>query len=448
MKLIGEYRVLGLLGRGGMGAVYKVRHLAGGSTRALKLLKPNPLLVSLMGSGEVRRRFVAEARAMSSVSHPNLVKVLHAELDHDQPFYVMEHFCNNLGQLIGEGYDLEAPSRAIEPHRALDFMAQALAGLDVLHGAGIVHRDFKPFNVMLGELDEVKLSDLGLSRLRGEVRPGPPNLRIGSPHYAAPEQEADADSAGPAADLYSAAVSLFRLVTGRLPGGMPASELNPNLDQPWDLFFSKAMDPKPGGRHQDAAEMGQAVDELAQIWQARMSDQCAAPLQWRIVSASNPPGHRLRSKPRKIPLKQAREVFGLDELWRPKVGDEIFEQSLECVVAGLNHGLLWQRAGSGSVMTWAQAHEYVARLNGERWMGHGDWRLPTAQEAAVLLRAPGGPDDLCTDRLFDSAQMRIWTCDRCAHTSAWLVCFDGGYLGRQDLDCHNFVRAVRSVDNH
>ncbi len=447
MKLIGDYQVSGLLGRGGMGSVYKVRHVSGGPTRALKLLKPNNLLVSLMGSSEVRRRFVAEARAMSSVSHPNLVKVLHAALDQDQPYYVMEHYCNNLGQLIGEGYDLDAPSRAVEPHRALDFMGQALVGLDVLHQTGIVHRDFKPFNVMLGELDEVKLSDLGLSRLRGEVRPGPTNLRIGSPHYAAPEQEADADSAGPAADLFSVAVSLFRLVTGQLPGGSAATELNPNLDKPWDLFFRKTLDPNPVRRHRDAAEMGRAVDELAEAWRARLSDQCAAPLQWRTSSSPHQAGQRLRDEPRKISLKEAREVLDLDELWRPRAAVEEFEQTLEDMVAGRNHGLLWQRAGSGSVMTWAQAHEYVARLNRQRWMGHGDWRLPTAPEAAVLLLAPGGPFDLCTDRLFDPAQMRIWTCDRCAHTSAWLACFDGGYMGRQDLDCHNFVRAVRSMGN-
>lgn len=445
MKLIGQYRVLGLLGRGGMGSVYKVRHLDGGPARALKLLLPNPLLVNLMGADEVRSRFLSEAKVMARLSHPNLVTVLYAELACDHPFYVMEHFCNNLGQLIGEAYDLEAPSRALEPQQALEFVRQALAGLDALHCAGIVHRDFKPFNVMLGELDEVKISDLGLSRLRGEVRPGPPTLRIGSPHYAAPEQEADPDSAGPEADLFSLAATLFRLVTGRLPGVAPATILNTNLDAQWDLFFAQSLAPDPGRRFQSAVEMGRAIDALIDNWRRQLGDQCRAPNQWRAGQSQGARVKRLRTAPRKISLKEAKEAVGLDGLWRPNVTSINFEQKLEGLVADNNHGLVWQKGGSGSVMTWPQAQKYVADLNRQNWRGSGDWRLPTVDEAVTLLRGPLSADDICADPVFDPAQLRIWTIDRYAYISAWLVCFDGGYLGRQDLDCHNFVRAVRSI---
>lgn len=442
MKFIGGYQVEGLLGHGGMGKVFKVRHIGGGPARALKLLRPNPFLTSLMGEDEIRRSFVAEASALAAINHPNVVAVRHAELDRPEPFYVMEHFCNNLGQLMGEGYDIQAPSRAVEPSRALDFMTQCLAGLAALHKAGIVHRDFKPFNVMLGELDQVKISDLGLSRLRGEVRPGPPNLRIGSPHYAAPEQEAHPENAGPRADLYSASVSLFRMVSGRLPNGQRASELNENLGPEWDELFRIGLAAKPGERFASAGEMAGALAELAEAWRKRLGDTCAAPPQW-LAKAAPDKIRPLRIEPRKVALAHAADAFGLDDLWRPRHNNAVFEQTVEGVVKDTAHGLVWQRGGSGSVMTWAEAWEYVASLNRQRAFGFNDWRLPTAAEAVTLLREPGSANDICTDSLFDQAQLRVWTSDRCAFTSAWVTCFDGGYLGRHDLDCHNFVRAVR-----
>src|SRR5690606_24166305 len=106
--------------------------------------------------------------------------------------------------------------------------------------------DIKPFNLLLTPQDSIKICDFGLSRLRGESFRGPSNLNVGSPYYAAPEQEKDPDTAGPMADLYPLGIMLYRMLTGRLPEHpphdpryCPPSRINPDLDAVWDTFIAR-----------------------------------------------------------------------------------------------------------------------------------------------------------------------------------------------------------------
>ena len=112
MRRIGRYEVLGLLGRGGMGAVYKVAAPVTGRILALKLLAPAEMVAAMVGPEECERRFLREARAMGGLRHPNLAAAL--DFDRDaagRPFYTMEYCCASVGSLIGETYRVEAPSR-------------------------------------------------------------------------------------------------------------------------------------------------------------------------------------------------------------------------------------------------------------------------------------------------------------------------------------------------
>ena len=203
---IGRYTVLGPLGRGGMGRVFKVRHRELGRVMALKLLEPPEILVDLMGAEAVRTAFLREASILAGCEHRNIAQVWDLDEDRGRPFMVLEYLCMNVGSLIGEGRIVEAPTRTVPPRTALDFVRQALDGLGYLHGRGIVHLDVKPANLMLGADGTVRLIDMGLSRLRGEPWARPRGLKVGSPFYAAPEQEARPD-------LYSVGVILHRLLT-------------------------------------------------------------------------------------------------------------------------------------------------------------------------------------------------------------------------------------------
>ncbi|MBU1275014.1 MAG: protein kinase [Proteobacteria bacterium] len=443
MKLIDGYQVLGLLGRGGISRVYKVR-MDGGPVRAMKLFRPRPELEALLGRDELLARFLGEAQTLARLKHPNLVRVL-AVHPKAPTYYVMEHFCLGLAELAGEGPRLEDPSRPLGLEQVIAYGQQTLAGLAALHQAGVVHRDLKPANLLLGDEGWVRLGDLGLSRRRGESFSGPANLVLGSPAYAAPEQEADPLKADQRADLYALGVSLFRLLTGQLPReeGPPASALAPQADQAWDAFLARATDPDPERRFALAQDMARALDGLARDWERRREAVCAGWPTRAEAQAASESVVMPRSEPVRIRLSQARQALGLDLLMRPERWPRRRLQEYEPGVArDLATGLLWQRGCSPQPLTWEQAPAYVRALSLRRLGGRGDWRLPTAQELISLLGPPQGPEGFCGPPLLDPLAQRLWSADWATPLAAWYVSLAGGYVGRADRDCFFMVRAV------
>ncbi|MCB2190977.1 MAG: DUF1566 domain-containing protein [Deltaproteobacteria bacterium] len=443
MKLVDGYQVLGLLGRGGTSRVYKVRREFG-PVRALKLFDPRPELEALQGRGELLARFLEEAHSLAGLSHPNLVRVL--AVHEDAPsYYLMEHFCLSLADIIGEGPRLDDPSRALGMDQVIAYGRESLAALGALHQAGLVHGDLKPANLMLGDGDGLRLGDLGLSHRRGESLAGPSNLVLGSPAYAAPEQEVEPLSTGPRADLYSMGVSLFRLLTGELPepGGPAASSLAPLADAAWDEFLIRAMAPEPGARFASAKTMAQALEGLASQWQQKREAVCAAWPELNKAEATAKGDAVTRSQAARIRLAEAPTALGLDRLMRPQTWPQQRLREQETGVAqDLDTGLLWQRGCSPQPLAWEQAPAYVRALNLRRLGGRGDWRLPTVSELVSLLGPPQGPDGFCGPSLLDPLAQRLWSSDWATPLAAWYVSLDGGYVGRADKDCFFMVRAV------
>ncbi|MCB2189071.1 MAG: DUF1566 domain-containing protein [Deltaproteobacteria bacterium] len=441
MKFIGAYQVRGLLGRGGMGKVYLVASPHRSGLWALKLLEPNPFLVEVWGEALVRRHFAREAQALAELSHPRLVRVVDQGEEAGRPFYVMEHFCRSLGGEIGEGARVEDPSRPLDPAQALAYLAQTLAGVAALHRAGLVHRDLKPHNLMLDRAGGVRVSDLGLSLLRGERDATPRSLKVGSPFYAAPEQEAQPDTAGPATDFFSLGATLFRLVTGVLPepGGPPASSLNPHLDAAWDRFLDRALQPDPGARYADAGEMLAALRELAQGWEQTWERTCrlAAPPPRPRETSPAP----VRARPAKVSQGQAPAAFGLDPLGRPRHYAAPAWQRRGQVVEDPGRGLTWQWSGAGQGLGWAEAFAEAERANQAAWAGRRDWRLPTVAELLTLL-APPYPGRRCGAPRFDPAVGAVWSADARSFTSAWVVSLEAGFVGWRHRSCLVEVKLV------
>jgi serine/threonine protein kinase len=448
LKTIGVYEVLGLLGKGGMSKVYKVRHPATGEVQALKLLCPHPHLASLLSEEEIRSRFTAEARVMREIEDPHVVGILDAGQHEDRPFIVMEYFCHNLGAVIGETYRIENPSRILRVDKAVRFARQTLMGLSCLHRHGIVHLDIKPFNLLLTGDETVRITDFGLSKLRGEAFTGPRQLVVGSPYYAAPEQEAHPDEADHRADLYSVGVILYRMLTGWLPMDMAISpsDRNSELDPEWDSFLLKCLDMDRERRYPTTDLMLRFLDALAIHWKNKMLNSCTHWVESASrTSAMDTPLHVLRQVPAKIAPHAARDFFNLDELWRPRrfiLND--FVDNGDGTVSHKATGLRWQKAGSERTMTWEEAHGYVGQLNRDCYAGDSHWRLPTVEELMSLLIPVPHPDDYCIEPIFGRDRKWLWSADRRSFSAAWHVSVHMGYVSWQDFTCRFFARAVSS----
>jgi len=265
----GKYRILRVLGAGGMGIVFEVEHLALGRRSALKLLLGRRL-------GELAmERFKREAQRLASLKSPAIVQVFDAGQDEDgAPFLEME---------LLDGASLEEVLRSgpLDPARAVEIVRGALLGLDVAHSAGLVHRDIKPDNVfVLGDTQrstEVKLLDFGIAKAtEGEEGLTRDGVVLGTVMFMAPEQARGAAGADARSDVYSMGATLYRALTGEYP-----VEPGPTISvvarivtgqvsrrprsivgavPPWlDAIVARAMAPQPEDRYASAREMREAL---------------------------------------------------------------------------------------------------------------------------------------------------------------------------------------------
>jgi YVTN family beta-propeller protein len=200
------YRIEALVGRGGMGVVYRAYDPRLKRNVALKLVAPE-----LSGDAAFRERFLAETELAASLEHPNVVPVYDAGEVEGQLYLAMRYV---------EGSDLKAllvREHSLAPERTIAVCGQVAEALDAAHARGLVHRDVKPSNVLLDESEHAYLADFGLTRrLADRGEPGAPGLSVGTPAYAAPEQ-IQGDEVDGRADVYSLGCVLHECLTGEAP---------------------------------------------------------------------------------------------------------------------------------------------------------------------------------------------------------------------------------------
>jgi serine/threonine-protein kinase len=450
MKVIAEkYEVVGMLGRGGMGMVLKARMRPLGRLVALKLLAPSEIMDMMVPREELERRFVSEAETMASLRHPAIAQVW--DMDRDEKgrlFFTMEYLCDNLGDLIGETYEVEAPSRVLGLKRALHYTEQTLGGLACMHFAGMVHRDVKPFNLLLTSDDQVKIIDFGLSGKRGEGLAKAKGERVGSPYYSAPEQEEDPNKADARSDLYSVGVMFFRMLGGRLPSESceRISDCNTNVNPVWDDFFAKALHLDPAERFESAEEMRRVLLEKAAEDEEHLNAACSLEDMQALMKKGNADKKALRSSPELVRKDAALDTFQLDELWHPTeyAAPQLSEDGH--LVSDAGTGLVWQREGSLYPMEAVDAVAYAERLNAEAFAGRRDWRLPTVPELMSILTPVRQGMDLCLPPVFGSDRKRLWSADTALGNKRWYADVDLGFIGLRDEDCRMFVRVVAGGD--
>jgi serine/threonine protein kinase len=255
----GRYRILRVLGEGGMGTVYAGEHVEIGKGVAVKILHPQ-----YSRQQDLVERFRREARAASRIGHPNIIDVTDFGTTEDGcAYFVMEHL---------DGIDLAdvlSHERVLDPARACQIAVQICRALEAAHVAGVIHRDLKPENIFLvsrdGRADFVKVLDFGIARSLGtdSRRLTNPGIAMGTPEYMAPEQALG----GPAdrrSDIYSVAALLYEMVTGTPPHGdgddasmmrkqeppRPPRELRADLPDELERVILRSLELDPAKRHQ------------------------------------------------------------------------------------------------------------------------------------------------------------------------------------------------------
>lgn len=213
---IRDYRLLEVIGRGGMGVVYKARHLRLGKVRAIKVLARQ-----LLDNREALERFRLEVENCGRLDHPNIVQALDAGQENDLHYLVMEYVSGwNLTRIVDT---FRQRGRQLPVEAACELVRQACLGLQHAYEHFLVHRDLKPSNLMLSDGGLVKILDLGLARFVAEQQPGTrltlSSGPMGTCDYMAPEQWVDASSVDVRADLYSLGCTLYYLLTGQVPFG-------------------------------------------------------------------------------------------------------------------------------------------------------------------------------------------------------------------------------------
>jgi WD40 repeat protein/serine/threonine protein kinase len=291
-----RYRIVRLLGRGGMGDVYEAEHKVMNRPVALKVIKP-----SLVRNDAAVRRFRREVQAAARLRHPNIVTAFDAEQAGDLHYLVMEFV---------DGVDLDDVIREQGPlpvEAACDYIRQTAEGLQHAHELGMVHRDIKPHNLMIeephgtlmGSAKTVKILDFGLANFASETaaeeidvaedqtRPGAEVLNhltqagtmMGTPDYIAPEQAKDAHNADIRSDIYSLGCTFYTLLTGKTPfsegsvlekikahteaDAQPLSEFRDDVPEEVEAVLNKMMAKDPEERYQTPREVAEALNSFS-----------------------------------------------------------------------------------------------------------------------------------------------------------------------------------------
>lgn len=252
-RLLPQYQITSILGRGGMGAVYKGRQERLGRNVAIKLLP-----AELADDEQFVARFEREARTLARLDHPGIIHVYDFGQTSDGHLYFVMEFIDgtDIHQMIhGPG---------LNPAQSLEIIGQVCDALQFAHSQGVVHRDIKPANILVNQAGRVKLADFGLARPMQSGISGQLTLTrviMGTPDYMAPEQKrGEGDHR---VDLYALGVMLYEMLCGRTPqGAWQPPSTRAHVDTRLDQVVIKAMQEEPERRYQQASEVKTDVDVI------------------------------------------------------------------------------------------------------------------------------------------------------------------------------------------
>jgi eukaryotic-like serine/threonine-protein kinase len=262
---VGDYEIIAVLGRGGMGRVFKVRNVISDRVDAMK-----SLLAYAETEPEVAERFIREIKVLAKLEHPNITSFRTAFRVESELLMIMEH-------VEGSSLDRILARHRIELWRAVHYACQVLDALSHAHHCGVLHRDVKPSNILIGMGDHVKLTDFGIASLTGDPGLTMTGRALGTLFYMSPEQM-KAEALDKTSDIYSVGVMLYEMVTGRVPfkgdsyyailkahlesKPVPPIDLVPESPPELSKIIEKSLEKRPAARFQTADEFRAALQAL------------------------------------------------------------------------------------------------------------------------------------------------------------------------------------------
>jgi serine/threonine protein kinase/Tol biopolymer transport system component len=297
-KMLGQYQVLRQIGRGGMAIVYEAYQPSLNRYVAIKVLLPY-----LAADPNFVERFLHEARSAARLEHPNIVAVYDVGRQGEDYYIVMRYLpgepLNALIQRLGR----------VPLERAAHIVAQIAAALDYAHAHGIIHRDIKPGNIIVGPGDVASLTDFGIAKAVEGTQLTQSGILVGTPEYMSPEQ-IGGKKVGPASDLYSLGVVLYQMLAGVTPfraDSMPALLYKHVYEQPAPLrshisglpdaiekVVAKALNKDPEQRFRSAGELAAALNAIAQgrVTDLAILEATAVRAPTRVQTPAMPSQHR------------------------------------------------------------------------------------------------------------------------------------------------------------
>ncbi len=262
---VGDYEVTGVLGRGGMGKVFRVRSVLTLREEAMKVVSPD-----LESRPELADRFLREIRVHASLEHPNIAALRAALHNDDQIVMILE-------LVDGVGLDEMLKHGPVNPTAVVSYMGQVLSALAYAHGRGVVHRDIKPANILVTRGGQAKLTDFGIAVATRELRLTQSGFTLGSLMYMSPEQ-IRGEAVDARSDIYSLGVTMYEVVTGRRPfdgeneyavitahlnqAPVHPSDVTPGVPRALGDLIVKAMAKDPNDRFASATEFQAALVRL------------------------------------------------------------------------------------------------------------------------------------------------------------------------------------------
>ncbi len=341
-KQLGDYRIDGIIGHGGMARVYRGYDEKLDRYAAVKVIEPN--LIASGEEDEYRDRFLREARSIARLNHSSIVGIYQFAQADNFYFIAMAYVDGHNLREIMKGYVEQG--KLMPRDEMLEIIDQIASGLDYAHKQGIIHRDVKPSNIIVNEEGEAVLTDFGLALNTVE---GTIGNTFGSVHYIAPEQAISSAQAVPQSDQYSLGIVVYEMLTGRVPfddaSAMsvalkhisdpppPPSEINPNITPEVERVLMKALDKEPSKRYKSSREFVGALKEALNTMES-----LGVPQSTRAVPPSGDEG------------KMEDSPTVTDTSSRPSVESPLSRQTATVVGGGNNNRNMMVAGGVGVVI--------------------------------------------------------------------------------------------------